>query len=85
MNIDAIWNNIKHCEGEEFKTVRGIEFQYVVYNDYILINDDRKRKVTKAGMKKALLIVNPTPAKIQKAGLWGSSYIYGIIADNRMV
>ena len=85
MNIDAIWNNIRHCEGETFKTVRGVEFQYVVYNDYILINDDKKRKITKDGVKQALSIVNPTPAKIQKAGIWGPSYTYGIIADNRIV
>ncbi|MBD8975011.1 MAG: hypothetical protein EGQ91_08355 [Clostridiales bacterium] len=85
MNNDAIWNNIRHCEGETFKTVRGVEFQYAVYNDYILINDDKKRKITKDAVKKTLFIVNPTPAKIQKAGMWGPSYIYGIIADNRIV
>ena len=56
MNIDAIWNNIRHCEGETFKTVRGVEFQYVVYNDYILINDDKKRKITKDGVKKHCLL-----------------------------
>ena len=85
MNIDAIWNNIRHCEGETFKTVRGVEFQYVVYNDYILINDDKKRKITTDGVKKAMSIVNPTPAKIQTAGIWGPSYTYGIIVDNRIV
>ena len=51
MNNDAIWNNIRHCEGETFKTVRGVEFQYAVYNDYILINDDKKRKITKVYCK----------------------------------
>ena len=85
MNIDAIWDNIRHYEGETFKTVRGVEYQYAAYNDYILINDDKKRKITKDGVKKALSIVNPTPSKIQKAGIWGPSYIYGIIADNRIV
>ncbi len=80
MNVDAIWNNIRHCEGKTFKTVRGVEFQYVVYNDYILINDDKKRKITKDVVKKALSIVNPSPAKIQKTGIWGPSYMCGIIA-----
>ena len=77
MNNDAIWNNIRHCEGETFK--------YAVYNDYILINDNKKCNITKDAVKKTLFIVNPTPAKIQKAGMWGPSYIYGIIADNRIV
>lgn len=56
MNNDAIWNNIRHCEGETFKTVRGVEFQYAVYNDYILINDDKKRKITKDAVKKHCLL-----------------------------
>lgn len=85
MNIDVIWNNIRRCESETFKTVRGVEYQYVVYNDYILINDDKKRKITKDGMIKALSIVNPTPSKIQQAGIWGPSYIYGIITDGRIL
>ena len=85
MNIDSIWNKIRHYEGETFKTVRGVEYKYVVYNDYILINDDKKRKITKDGMRKALSIVNPTPSKIQKAGIWGPSYIYGIITDSRIL
>lgn len=66
MNNDAIWNNIRHCEGETFKTVRGVEFQYVVYNDYILINDDKKRKITKDAVKKTLFIVIPLPPKFRK-------------------
>ena len=85
MNIDNIWNNIRHCESETFQTVRGVKYQYVVYNEYILINDDKRRKITKDEVRKALLIVNPTPSKIQKAGIWGPSYIYGIITDNRIV
>lgn len=56
MNNDAIWNNIRHCEGETFKTVQGVEFQYAVYNDYILINDDKKRKITKDAVKKHCLL-----------------------------
>lgn len=85
MNVDMIWNNIKYREGEIFKTVRGIEYKYVVYNDYILINDDEKRKITKESIEKALKIENPTPSKIQREGIWGPSYICGIITDGRII
>ena len=85
MNVDMIWNNIKYREGEIFKTVRGIEYKYVVYNDYILINDDEKRKITKESLEKALKIENPTPSKIQREGIWGPSYICGIITDGRII
>ena len=47
MDINTIWNKIKLCEGETFKTVRGIEYTYVVYEDYILINNDKRRKIKK--------------------------------------
>ena len=47
MNIETIWNKIKLYEGETFRTVRGIEYTYEVNEDYILINDDKKRRITK--------------------------------------
>lgn len=84
MNIETIWNKIKLYEGETFRTVRGIEYTYVVNEDYILINDDKKRRITKDSIKIALTISNPSPAKIQREGLWGPSYVYGIITDNRI-
>ena len=84
MNIETIWNNIKSHEGETFRTVRGIEYTYVVVEDYILINDDKKRRITKDSIKTALTINNPSPSKIQREGIWGPSYVYGIITDKRI-
>ena len=84
MNIETIWNKIKFYEGETFRAVRGIEYTYVVNEDYILINDDKKRRITKDSIKIALTISNPSPAKIQREGLWEPSYVYGIITDNRI-
>lgn len=84
MNIETIWSNIKSHEGETFRTVRGVEYTYVVVEDYILINDDKKRKITKDLIKTALTINNPSPSKIQREGIWGPSYVYGIITDKRI-
>ena len=84
MNIETIWNNIKSHEGETFRTVRGIEYTYVVVEDYILINDDKKRRITKDSIKTAITINDPSPSKIQKQGIWGPSYVYGIITDKRI-
>ena len=63
----------------------GRMYKYVVYGDYILINDDPKRRITKSALEKALTIKNPTPAKIEEENIWGPSYVYGIITDNRIV
>lgn len=84
MNIGTVWKNIKLCEGQVFKTIRGVEYNYVVYSDYILINNDMKRRITKESLKIAITIDNPTPSKIQHENIWGASYVYGIITDNRI-
>ena len=84
MNFETIWKNIQLHEGETFHTKRGIAFSYRVYKDYILINDDKRRRATKNAIKASLAIVNPSPSKIQKAGIWAPAYIWGIITDQRI-
>ena len=84
MNMELIWKNIQRHEGVTFRTVRGIGYTYVVYDGYLLVNDDKKRRITKEDIHKALMILNPTPGKLGRAGIWGTSYVYGIITDERI-
>ena len=84
MNIETIWKHIRFCEGQVFKTFRGVEYTYLVYDNYLLINDDKRRKITKDSLITALIITNPTPSKIQRENIWGPSYVYGIITDKRI-
>ena len=81
-NIDTVWSNICEYEGELFYTITGIEYTYTVKNDYILINDDCRRRISRKNFSKALEIENPTPSKIN---MRGQSYIFGIITDRRIV
>ena len=84
-NIDKVWANICKCEGETFFTTsRKKPYTYVVKDNYILVNNDIRRKITKTNLSKALEIQNPTCSKIGNAGIWGPSYIYGIITDSRI-
>lgn len=82
--IDIVWANILRHESETFRTIRGISYTYVVKNDFILINNDPKRRITKEKIEKSLLIENPSPSKIEAEGIWGPSYVYGIITDDRI-
>ena len=82
--IEEIWSNICKHEGEIFYTVRKIAYTYIVKSDYLLINNDSRRKIKKTSIEKALIIENPTPSKIQKENIWGPSYVCGIIADSRI-
>ena len=83
--IDKVWANICKHEGEIFHTTTNIEYTYVIKDNYILINNDSRRKITKTNLSKALEIQNPTCSKIRNAGIWAPSYIYGIITDSRII
>ena len=82
--IDKVWNNICKHEGEVFYTIRHKEYTYIVKDSYIIVNNDSRRRITRDYFEKALKINNPTPTKIQEDGIWGPSYVYGIITDNRI-
>ena len=84
MNIETVWENIRSFEGHVFKTKRGIEYTYVFYGKYILINNDKKRRITRDSLKIAIAINSPTPSKFQRENIWGPSYVYGIITDKRI-
>ena len=81
-NIEKVRDNICKHEGEAFYTITNIEYNYVVKDSYILINNDPRRKISKSNLEKALKIENPTPSKIN---MRCQSYIYGIIIDSRIV
>ena len=84
MNIETVWNNLKRHEDEAFYTITGIEYRYVVYTDYLLVNNLQSRRITKNMIEKSLGIENPTPKKIELEGCRGPSYIWGIITDKRI-
>lgn len=81
-NIDKVWANICKYEGETFYTVRNIPYNYIVKNNYILINNDSRRRVSKITIEKALKIKKPTPSKLN---VRCQSYICGIITDSRII
>ena len=83
--IDKVWASICKHEGETFFTVRKIGYRYIVKDNYILINNDTRRKITKDAIERTLEIENPTPSKIKGEGIWGPSYVYGIITDIRII
>ena len=84
MNIEIVWNNIKQHEGETFHTIKGIDYQYTICADSLMINNLKSRRITKKMIEKALMIENPTPGKIGFEGCRGPSYVYGIITDKRI-
>ena len=64
MNIETIWNNIKSNEGETFRTIRGVEYTYVVVEDYIpLTVKHESEALVEAGFSSVVVLNN-----------WGATY-----------
>ena len=84
MNIEPVWNKIRLHEGEIFYKTRGGVYTYTVCGDFLVVNGIEGGRITKNTLAKALNVINPTPRKIELAGCWGSSYVYGIITDERI-
>lgn len=85
MNMEMIWKNVQLYEGEVFRKIRGGEYTYTVCDDVIIVDGIKAGRITKDSLVKALNITNPTPRKIELAGCWAPSYIYGIITDKRII
>ena len=84
MQIETVWNKIRLHEGETFYKIRGGAYTYTVCNDFLVVNGIKGARITKNTIAKALHVINPTPRKIELAGCWGPSYVYGIITDKRI-
>ena len=61
------------------------KYTYIVKEDYIIVNDGKSKRIKKEGIERALNIQNPTRKKIAEEGIWWSSYVYGILIDERII
>ena len=85
MDFDRIWENILLYEGESFRSKTGKHFYYTAHENYILINENNQIRISREAIETALSIEDPTPAKIEREGIWGKSYVFTLITDPRIV
>lgn len=82
--IEAVWKRIIANEGEEFHLKGGAKFTYRI-EENALRPSTHKTPIHKGQFEKALELVpvkNTVP--FQKANLWGPSYLYAILMDERI-
>ena len=84
MDINIVWNKIKEHQGEEFYRITGNSYKYIVYDDFLVVENIKGSRITKHYIEKAMRIDNPTPSKINLEVPRGGTYIYGIITDKRI-
>jgi len=88
MNIRIIWEKIISHEGEEFYTVTGLPFFYRIENEHIIPIRNKvevNRKIPKNDIIKTIGIWSiSSPSEISKK-IQGSSYVYGLLSDKRII
>ena len=80
-DIDQVWANICKHEGEKFYTKTHVEYNYIVKDNYIIVNIPSQTSISKTYFEKALKMNVSKPTEIN---LRGQAYIYGIITDSRI-
>ncbi|SIR90416.1 hypothetical protein [Micromonospora avicenniae] len=83
-NIDSIWNAIALHAGQDFRTVTGLPFRYVVDGDR-LMPDRTDYWIHRSQVHAALELWPVTgPGALNKV-VRGPSYLYALLADRRIM
>ena len=80
---DVLWNRIIACSGEVFRQPRGKPFTYSVSGDTVYL-DAANQDLSRRQIAEALGRM-PLAGPDDLSDLSGSSYIYAIVTDRRIV
>ena len=82
-DFEAVWRRIRACVGQEFHTVRGLPFTYLLSGDY-LQPSRTKVELPKSHFEKAYgLMPLGGPGEINRL-VMGPAYIFAILTDRRI-
>ena len=80
---DSIYEKLKRLEGEIFHTVKGLPFTYRFVDDSMIQTSRTTFKIHIANFEKALNVKFKNICELEKAGVFGPSYVFAIITDSR--
>ena len=84
--FENIWGKIVSMQGEKFFTVRGIPFTYKVIGNDLYPEHIASGHPTKSGFEKAYRLGKiDRPSQLSMLGIMGSSYVYAIMTDPRII
>lgn len=81
MTIEKLWNSIeKEADAVRFETVRGLPFIVDYHGEYVeIIRKENRYTLYKSQFEKALNTGSTSCQDLNKAGVFGPSYISAII------
>lgn len=82
ISIDALWARLKNHEGESFEQIRGGTFRYSL-TDKALVPDRTDWSIPRKHFEAALDLV-PLASTVAVKHLYGPSYIYAVLMDDRI-
>jgi hypothetical protein len=81
--FDEIWQRVLKHQDEDFRLKRGGVFRYFVQGE-TLVTDRDNASVAKSQFEQAYAVVPLTNVAAVPQQLWGRSYIYAILMDDRI-
>lgn len=81
VDFDFLWKAIGQFEGAEFKTDKGLKFQYKVKGGEIFV-DRKEKSITESSVKicyERAVAMNGDVSGPKKLGVFGASYLYPIL------
>lgn len=85
-DIERIWERIKRNAGEEFFTINGLPFTYVVPGNFLRVTrngEEINRSLSRTNFEKALPVM-PAAGPGELKERQGSSYTWAILMDRRI-
>lgn len=82
-SFNLIWQRIIACQGQQFKTVKGLPFTYKVKGHVVSVSRT-KQNLPRSDFAKAYALMPLTgPGQINST-VRGPAYIYAILTDSRI-
>ena len=82
ITVDHLWTRLAAHEGDVFRQIRGGEFTYALADGSIL-PDRTDWAIPRKHMEEALTLV-PLQSTVPIQHLYGPSYIYAVLMDERI-
>jgi hypothetical protein len=85
-DIETVWERIKRHAGEDFRTVNGLPFTYVVPGNFLRVTRDGNeinRSLSRTNFERAAELM-PAAGPGELKGRQGPSYTWAILMDRRI-